>query len=789
MSQTIDTKVVEMRFDNSNFEKNVEVSLNSLKNLNKSVDQAGKNRQSLDELANAAENVGRSVENVGIKARIGVNLMNMISAAGVSAFNKISDAVAGFALNLANSLSGMQAMRDGFAEYELKMGSVQTILAGAKILDANGNNIEDEAKRLEIVNQKLQDLNTYSDKTIYSFKDMTSNIGKFTNAGVSLDDSVAAIQGVANVAAVSGANAQEASRAMYNFSQALSSGSVKLIDWKSIENANMATMDFKQQLLDTAVALGTVTKEGDNYISTTTDLQGKVSDAFTATKGFNDSLSHQWMTTDVLTQTLKNYSTDVREMTDHELEDYRKALLEVGYTTEQVDGIIKLSRKSFAAATEVKTFTQMIDTLKESLGSGWAQTWEIVLGDFNEAKKLWTGLNNTIDGLLSPIAKARNAILQMWKDDGGREALINSFKNLYQAVKNLVAPLKELWRALTPNTEHTGKALATISKWIEKFTALVAKGTSVIGKALATILKPVIYVAGVIGNALMKLFTIIKSVFGKISDFFKPVTRAIREFSSSLLKAFDNKVISGIKSFGSALSKALDTIKSKISGSPAVQKLVESFAELRRIMKELILDGLIHIGAFANRIASYFGTLWNSLKPFVSSALTNALSAIADFALPKIQKALNAITKAIKSFGEFLGHIDLKNSGIFKGLKDFGSDAINHLVERFKNLKSAIGSLTMPKSFAGLLDTIINFTNKVFDKGAIDKKIKDTGDAIEKVAKVTSDKKFTGFQKFLDGLTKAFEWVSKAAETAFGTIKKFVDFIITNTPKAIKIDF
>ena len=271
MSQVIDTKVVEMQFDNSKFEKNIEVSLNSLKFLNKNIEDAGKNRGSLDELAKASDNVGISFDNMNMKSKISLNMFDMLAGVGTKAFNRISDAVAGFALNMANSLSGMQAMRDGFAEYELKMGSVQTILAGAKIFDANGKSIDDEAKRLDVVNQKLQDLNAYSDKTIYSFKDMTSNIGKFTNAGVSLDDSVQAIQGVANVAAVSGANAGEASRAMYNFSQALSSGAVKLIDWKSIENANMATVEFKQQLLDTAVAMGTVVKEGDLYQTTTTD--------------------------------------------------------------------------------------------------------------------------------------------------------------------------------------------------------------------------------------------------------------------------------------------------------------------------------------------------------------------------------------------------------------------------------------------------------------------------------------------------------------------------------------
>lgn len=233
-------------------------------------------------------------------------------------------------------------------------------MAGAKIKDPLNTKkwVTDDARRLEIVNDQLEKLNAYSDRTIYSFKDMTSNIGKFTNAGVDLDTAVKAIQGVANVAAISGANANEASRAMYNFSQALSSGNVKLIDWKSIENANMATVDFKEELIKTALEVGTLKEEGGRYISTVAAMAKEVSSGFTATSKFNDALSSQWLSSEVLTKTLAKY-TD--ETTD-------------------------LGKKAFAAATEVKTFSQMIDTLKESLGSGWAQTWEIVFGDFNEAK-------------------------------------------------------------------------------------------------------------------------------------------------------------------------------------------------------------------------------------------------------------------------------------------------------------------------------------------------------------------------------------------------------------------
>lgn len=811
MSQVIDTKVVEMQFDNSKFEKNIEVSLNSLKNLTKSIDLAGKNRGSLDELANASEQVGLSFDNMNAKSQISLNLFDLLSSVGTKAFNKISDAVAGFAMNMANSLSGMQAMRDGFNEYELKMGSVQTILNGAKIIDpSTGENMTDVSQRLDVVNKKLEELNAYSDKTIYSFKDMTSNIGKFTNAGVNLDDSVAAIQGVANVAAVSGANASEASRAMYNFSQALSSGAVKLIDWKSLENANMATMDFKQNLLDTAVALGTVTKEGDKYISTTTDAQGKISDAFDATMGFNDSLSHQWMTTDVLTQTLKNYSTDVRDMTAAELDAYKAQLKSVGYTDKQIDGIVKLSSKAFEAATEVKTFSQMIDTLKESLGSGWAQSFEIIFGNFEEAKALWTGLNNAIDGILSPIGNARNAILKMWKTDGGRDAMIKSFSNLYHAVVNLISPIKDLWLALTPNTEHTGKALAFITKGIEKLTALIAKAAKVVGTVLATILKPIVFVGNIVGGIIVKIFGLLQKVGGKFIEIFSSIGKTINTFTDTLSKAFDKHITARLKSFQATLTNVFSNIKKRINESKSIKTLVKAFNDLRNIIHDLFGRVVAHASMYASNFAGYLGKIWGAVSPLISSAFMSAVKTLSSLLLPKLRKVVSWVADEFKRFGDYISGIDIKNSKLYKGfaalpekiaelgnsktlqsifssVKNFGSEAISFLSDKFRALKGSLDSITMPTGLSNVFETIKNFIKSVFGKDSINDNVGKTAESVGKIKdSFGKAEEMTNFQKFLESVTKAFEWFKTATDNAKDAIERFFRFIARNTPKALR---
>lgn len=809
MSQVIDTKVVEMQFDNSKFEKNIEVSLNSLKFLNKNIEDAGKNRGSLDELARASDQVGISFDNMNMKSKISLNLFDLLAGVGTKAFNRISDAVAGFALNMANSLSGMQAMRDGFNEYELKMGSVQTMLVGAKIIDPKtGKELKDDASRLGIINDELAKLNEYSDKTIYSFKDMTSNIGKFTNNGVELHDAVDAIQGVANVAAAAGANSSEASRAMYNFSQALSSGSVKLIDWKSIENANMATQGFKQSLLDTAQVLGTVVKNGKAYDSTTTSLQGKIAEAFTTTKGFNDSLSSQWMTTEVLTQTLKNYSTDVRDMSDIALQEYKDSLLEIGYTTKQVDRIIENSRKAFEAATEVKTFTQMIDTLKESLGSGWAQTFEIIIGDFMEAKKLFTDLNNTIDNLLSPIGKARNAILQMWKDNGGRQALINSFANLYHAIQNLFEPIKQLWRAFTPNTEHTGKALATVSKWIEKLTAVVRTGAQYVGKALAFILKPIIFVGNTAGKYLMKLFGLIQKGGSKVSEKLSSIGKFIKSFGDIVGKAFSKHVIARVDAFRKSISETFENLKKRVKESKAITNLVEAFKSLRDTIHDLFGRVMAHATSYASRFSTYMKKLWDAVSPLVSSAFKTAIKTLSDILLPKLRKVVGWVTDKLEALGKLLGKIDIKNSKFYKGLvelpdkikgltenktlktvfsgiKNFGSEAISFLSDKITSLKDKLEAIHMPGGLKDLFENIKNFVKSIFGDDSVKEPTAMAGIMGEMPAE-KEGRELTTFQKFVEGVSGAFEWLKDAAGLALGAIKDFIGFIVTNTPKVIK---
>ena len=434
MSNTVDDRIVSMQFDNAQFEKAVGQTITTLGNLDKALQ--------LENGAKGFENLNKAVGVVSFsKIQNGIeSLQDSFSLWGVvarRAVENVVDTVEGKLLSAIKKIA-LDPINDGFKEYELKMGSIQTIMAST-------------GEDLATVKGYLEELNTYSDKTIYKFSDMTNNIGKFTNAGVKLDDAVAAIKGISNEAAISGANTNEASRAMYNFSQALSSGYVKLIDWKSIENANMATVGFKDALLETAEALGNVQKNADGtYKVLTKNSNGKtMKESISATKNFNDSLAHQWMTTDVLTETLKHYATDVRELTKAEKAEYEASLKKKGFNEIQIKNIESMGIKAADAATEVKTYTMMVDALMEAIGSGWATTFELIIGDFNEAKAMWTSVNNVLSGIVDKVSDARNQFLKGFLGN-------NVFKFHWNRVKKLGLVTDEFKNKVTDMAKKAG---------------------------------------------------------------------------------------------------------------------------------------------------------------------------------------------------------------------------------------------------------------------------------------------------------------------------------------------
>ena len=683
MSRTIDERVVEMRFDNKQFESGVQTSLSTLEKLKKGLDLDGA-AKGFDQLSTAAKRcdmsaIGRSVETVQAK-------FSAFEVVAMTALSNITNSAVNAGKRLLSSLT-IEPVSTGFNEYELKMGSIQTIMAST-------------GESLDKVNQKLDELNRYSDRTIYSFSDMTTNIGKFTNAGVKLDDAVAAIQGVSNVAAVSGANANEASRAMYNFAQALSAGYVKLIDWKSIENANMATVEFKQSLLDTALAMGTVVKVGDEYQTTTTDAKGKVSDLFTATSAFNDSLSAQWMTTDVLVQTLSNYATDVRDMTAAEKKAYEEKLRGIGYTEEQIKAIEELGQKAFDSAQDVKTFTQLMDTLKEAAGSGWSQTFEILFGDLEEAKVLWTAVSTTIGGFIDQSSKARNDMLQGWKDLGGRQALIDSVRNAFDGLMSVVKPVGEAFRDIFPAT--TSERLVNLTKGLKEFTShlkLSDKDSQNLKNTFKGLFAVLDLVKQGIGALVKAVFPMTKG-FGGLGSGILSVTGKIGEWLAALDQAAKKSDVfnQAIQKFHDKVSPILKSVKEHVDGAVTA---IRKFAETHFNVPDT--SGLMSVADKLKARIEPFKKIGEVAKAAMEKlvdafkASAPVLANLGGIIVDALGKVCDGIMKALRGEG-FDSLIDLLNGGIVTGLGVGIMKFIKNLTGLESTADDAIGG------FAGIIE-------------------------------------------------------------------------------------
>lgn len=414
MSKTVDQRVVEMRFDNANFEKNVSTSMSTLDKLKKSLkfEDSAKGFENISKAAGRVDMGGLSngIESVRLK-------FSALEVMAVTALQNITNSALNAGKKLVSDLA-LDPIISGFKEYETQINATQTILA----------NTQKEGATINDVNRALDELNKYADLTIYNFTEMTRNIGTFTAAGVDLNTSVNAIKGIANLAAVSGSTSQQASTAMYQLSQALSSGTVKLMDWNSVVNAGMGGQVFQDALKMTA------------------RIHGIAIDEMIADEGsFRETLSKGWLTSDILTETLQHFT----EFTDTYNEE---SLKRQGYNEKEIAEIKQMGITATDAATKVKTLSQLYDVMKETAQSGWAATWKILLGDFEEAKESLTKFSNMLNEPLAAAADARNKILSEgfssgWKQflnegiedtEGFKEAVLSIGKEAVPGLEDLI---------------------------------------------------------------------------------------------------------------------------------------------------------------------------------------------------------------------------------------------------------------------------------------------------------------------------------------------------------------
>lgn len=675
MSTTIDERVVEMRFDNKQFERNIQTSLSSLDKLKKSLNLEGaaKGLGTVNDAANKCSGNMSPLSNAVETVRVRFSALEVMA---ITALQNITNSALAAGKNLVSAFT-IDPIKTGFEEYETQINAVQTILA----------NTSSKGTTLDQVNNALDELNHYADMTIYNFTEMTRNIGTFTAAGVDLDTSVAAIKGIANLAAVSGSNSQQASTAMYQLSQALAAGTVKLQDWNSVVNAGMGGQVFQDALKETA------------------KVHGIAIDEMIKDEGsFRETLSKGWLTSDILTETLAKFTGDLNE----------DQLRTMGYTDDQIKSIMEMGKTANDAATKVKTFTQLFDTLKEAAQSGWTQSWEIIVGDFEEAKELLTEVSDTFSAVINASADARNKMLQDWKDLGGRTMMIEAVKNVFEGLVSVAKPVREAFNEIFP--PMTGKQLAEITERIRDLTAKFKMGEES-SKNLKNTFKGVFAVLDIVGQA----FEAVAGGVGELIGLFLPAGNGVLSLTGSfgeyLVKL--DETVKKTDIFGKAVSTVVDIVKTVITFVKTAGEKVKEFGkaagekfdfpgfELFHSFLERVHDRMAQIGDGAGKMKSgvivAFEMMGEALEKCkflkVMEALWTAVKVIAGGIADAVGTMMGTLAEKLGN-ADFSGVLDILNSIAVGGIALSVSKFLKSVTEPLEGLNGVLEGVT------GILDGV-----------------------------------------------------------------------------------
>lgn len=674
---SVDDRVVAMKFDNAAFEQKIASTIGSLDKLKGSLDFANSKRGIADLSAASKgfhlDGIASAVEGISGK----------FSAMGAVAFSVINNVVT-MAMHAGGQIVKSLALDNvmsGFKEYETNMNSIQTILSNTK----------SDNTTLTDVNSALDQLNTYSDQTIYNFGQMARNIGTFTAAGVKLDTSVGAIKGIANLAALSGSNADQASTAMYQLSQAMATGTVKLMDWNSVTNAGMGGKVFQQALFESGKALKTI--EGIKMDTTFEEWTA-------GGNSFRSTLEQGWLTGEVLTNTLQGFTGDLTEA----------QILAMGYTQDQVAGIMEMGKTGKAAATEVKTLTQLMGTVKESIGSGWSASFRIIFGTFDEAKALFTGVNDILGKMIGESADARNKLLQDWKDLGGRTSIIQGLENAFDAVLSILKPIKEAFRDIFP--AMTAQRLFELSERFREFTQNLIVGPRVF-------------------DQIKRAFT---GIFSAVSIGWNIIKGVIDLFRNLFDLFTDGNTAGGILEFAAKIGDGISDLKEKLVDGGGitkffsnlaldiywtVQKVIEYFEKFKSTVEAMIKFFKFGFAGITANVSNDFYTFANRvglaflfIKEWALKVKDAIVGLFDGFEMP----TFDGVGAVVDHVGDrfmwlvTLGHLLVKVwdwvSSKFGAIRDAFGSFSDFIKETFSDLPAKIAAAFSNTDYSTALDTV-----------------------------------------------------------------------------------
>lgn len=659
MSTEIDNRVVSIQFDNARFEKNVHQSIATLAALDESLQ--------FQDSAKGIQNVSKEIEKLDMSSvQRGIDgVIHQFSALEIAA----KTTIANITLKIENAVSRWtkslttDMMSSGYRKYDDQTAAMQTLV------NATGKSIDE-------LETKLDKLQWFSDETSYSFNEMMTALQTMASSGSDLDKSIDLMMGLANATAYAGQNAQSFVMASRNITQSYSMGYLNLQDWKSLELAKVNSKGLVETLIRAGEEAGTIKK-------------GAVT-----VQNFRDSLKDKWATREVMEQGFGRFaemSKMAYEMVQDETNGIETASEAYKILEEQYDDIYMKAAK---AAQEAKTFREAIDATHDALSSSWSNTYKYIVGNYEEAKVLWTGLANLLyDAFVEP-RNALNSVLKEWKDAGGRTDLIEAFVNIMTNLVNVIKAVKSGFREIFP--KKTAKDLKDITGAINSFTskAMIGTDTLIMIRNIVMSVSSVAKIGINIFKALFKAISPLGSVIGQVVKLLFTAIYVISSLIGKLAELISEaNIISGV---GEVISKILSVITGAINIIVfGITTLVSSLKNINFNFMYKVLDAMrVVISAIAvaiggivyglTQVVRWFQNLWLMLKNSgFASSIGNGLLIVLRAIGAAFTTIVNGITVAYNAISKFI--LKLKDLTL--------SDKIKAIGEAFGKIKDRIGQL------------------------------------------------------------------------------------------------
>ena len=781
MSQTIDQRVVEMRFDNQQFESGVKTSLSTLDKLKNASNLTG-NIKIFDGLSKAANNL--KLDGLSDSVQSVADRFSILEEIGIGALRRIGSQAVDTGERFLKAMS-VDNVAAGWQKFGEKTTSVGTLVAQGY----DQSEVEDQLERL----------NWFTDETSYNLTDMIGNISKFTATGQGLEDSATAMQGIALWAALSGQNASTASRAMYQLSQAMSLGALTTQDYKSIQNASMDTKEFREQAIQTAIALGKVKQVGtDIYQVIDSGKSFNFAEMFSS-----DALTRtRWLDTDVMMGTFEKYSSAV----DTLYEAYQAADGEL--TTSQIiealgDDLDQFGLKAFRAGQEARTWRDVVDSVQDAVSTGWMQTFEMIFGDYTEATRLFTDMANTLYGIFAESGNARNAMLADWKELGGRTELINALKYAIFDLMYAIEPVKQAFSTIFPpitaerlyeltvkfrefmqNAQLSASSFVAVKNIFEGFFSVLKFGINIV-TAFAKGLSPLFDLLSRVGYVTLQVAGAIGSLVGAYvqylekSGFFVRITQTVANALISLGASIVygvGKVFELISSFAQLVS-----LRAQVEAGAVSMDLWRTATEKAGVVASFLATALVTIGKVISTVVMVIA---GAIIMFVDFA--RSIESVHDFfnklrkAVPTLTPVFTVLEKVVNKVIYAFTHISETFAKVIKKIGEFKT-SITNTVKTFtdwaKSVKS-VGDALAPtkKAFDGWLDQHENIKKAVT---LLNENLKIFGNTITSIGKKVLDTITNGDIKKLIGYIIAGIFVKKVLDLtgAFSSLAEGIEMI------------